>query len=116
MRPDASRPAAAEALAAFRRAARRGGWRWYVFGAQAVVAYGRPRMTADVDVAVDLAGAKPSALVAELARAGLALRFPFGKRRLADARLLPVVHRATSLPVDVMITGPGLDDEFLARA
>ena len=33
------------------------GWgiRWYVFGAQAVVVWGRPRLTADVDITVQLA-------------------------------------------------------------
>jgi hypothetical protein len=49
------RPAPVELLAAFDHAMRSRGWRWYVFGAQAVVAYGRPRMTADVDLTVDLA-------------------------------------------------------------
>jgi hypothetical protein len=28
--------------------------RWYVFGAQAVVVHGRPRMTGDVDVTVEI--------------------------------------------------------------
>ena len=39
-------PAAAELLAAFGQVMRRRRWRWYVFGGQAVLAYGRPRLTA----------------------------------------------------------------------
>ena len=35
--------------------------RWYVFGAQTVVAYGVPRFSADVDVTVALAPANSTA-------------------------------------------------------
>jgi len=36
------------------RVLREGGRRWYVFGAQAVIAHGLPRATADVDVTLKL--------------------------------------------------------------
>ena len=38
------------------------GVRWYIFGAQAVIAAGAPRLTEDVDVTVELpvGGAKPA--------------------------------------------------------
>lgn len=52
-----SRPAVARLLAAFDRVRRKRAWRWYVFGAQAAVAHGRPRMTADIDVTVELTSA-----------------------------------------------------------
>lgn len=55
--PDAPLPDAALLLRSLGVAFAARGLRWYVFGAQAVVAHGRPRLTADVDVAVDLAGA-----------------------------------------------------------
>jgi hypothetical protein len=42
-----------DALGALAAVLDRAGVRWYVFGAQAVVAYGRPRLTADLDVTVD---------------------------------------------------------------
>lgn len=32
------------------------------------------------------------------------------------SRVLPLVHTATRLPVDVVLAGPGIEDEFLARA
>jgi uncharacterized NAD-dependent epimerase/dehydratase family protein len=35
---------------------------------------------------------------------------------MARTRVPPFVHDATSLPVDVVIAGPGLEDQFLARA
>jgi hypothetical protein len=90
--------------------------RWYVFGAQAAVAYGRPRMTADVDVTVELEGAAPPDLVAELEPHGFELRFPLSEGHLAEARLLPMVHAPTAMPLDLLIAGPGLEEEFLARA
>ena len=47
-------PAALELLNALAPVLSRWG-RWYVFGAQAVIAYGVPRLSADVDVTVALA-------------------------------------------------------------
>jgi hypothetical protein len=111
-----SRPAAARLLAALGRVMRRRGWRWYVFGAQAAVVYGRPRMTADVDVTVELAGASARDLIAELGARGFELRFPLSDELLAEMRLLPMVHAPTAMPLDLVIAGPGLEQEFLARA
>ena len=42
-----------EALVALSRVAKELGLRWYLFGAQAAVLWGRARTTADVDVTVD---------------------------------------------------------------
>jgi hypothetical protein len=89
--------------------------RWYVFGAQAAVAYGRPRMTADVDVTVDPGPTDTLALVEALSRAGFVLRADLGEGFLREARLLPLVHCRTAMPVDVVLAGPGLHGEFLAR-
>ncbi|WP_438012036.1 DUF6036 family nucleotidyltransferase [Sorangium sp. So ce321] len=107
--------------------------RWYVFGAQAAVAYGRPRMTADVDVTVDLAQTSTLTLVDDLSRAGFdrwsdpwGSGSPFGALRpkprmylgddfLREARLLPLVHRPTGMPIDVVIAASSLHTEFLDR-
>lgn len=111
-----SRSAPAELLRAFGLVMRARGRRWYVFGAQAVLAYGRPRLTADVDVAVELIGATPADLVAELAPGGFDLRFPLPEEHLREARLLPMVHAPSAMPLDLVIAAPGLDEELLARA
>jgi predicted nucleotidyltransferase len=111
-----SRPAPAELLAAFSGAMRERRWRWYVFGAQAVIAYGRPRLTADVDVTVELTGEGPNELIEALAGHGFELRFPLSAEHLRDARLLPMVHAPTGMPLDLVIAAPGLDEEFLERA
>ena len=46
------RPANVEVLAALAKVLHKRKIRWYVFGAQAAVVYGSPRMTMDVDVTV----------------------------------------------------------------
>jgi hypothetical protein len=111
-----SRPASARIFADLSRALT--GYRWYVFGAQAAVTYGRPRLTADVDVTVEsLAGPEgPERLVKAMAGAGFALRLPGLRGVLEQARVLPLVHAQSGVPVDVVLAGPGLEEEFLSRA
>ncbi len=88
---------------------------FYLFGAQAVIAYGVPRLSADVDVTLRLVPDLPDRLVEDMRGAGFGLR-------AADAefvrrtRVLPFVHEATGMPLDVVLSGSGLEDEFLDRA
>lgn len=111
MRP-AKAPALEGALTAFADLAERLGLRWYVFGAQAVNLYGYPRTTADLDVTIDLGQLTPRALVAQLDKAGFSARFT-DDAFIRLTRVIPVVHRATKLPVDLVIAGPGLEQQFL---
>jgi len=89
--------------------------RWYVFGAQAVIAYGVPRLSADVDVTIQLTPDEPERFARDMDAAGFSLRVadPDFVRR---TRVLPFVHRATAMPLDVVLAGSGLEDEFLNRA
>ncbi len=107
-------PAALELLAALAPVLARWG-RWYVFGAQAVVAHGVPRLSADVDVTLALVPDEPDRFVRDMHAAGFALRIddPDFVRR---TRVMPFVHRATGMPLDVVLAGSGLEDEFLDRA
>jgi hypothetical protein len=89
--------------------------RWYVFGAQAVTAYGVPRLSADVDVTIGLEPDDPEALARDLERAGFVLRVPDGDF-IRHTRVLPFVHSATGMPLDIVLAGSGLEDEFLSRA
>lgn len=91
--------------------------RWYVFGAQAVIAAGVPRLTADIDVTVELPRGGVDALLDALGRRGVVLRAMDDPRAfIAETRVIPALHRASGLPVDVVIAGPGLEEEMLARA
>ena len=110
-----SLPAAVRVLTALDGAlgARR---RWYVFGAQAVLAYGVPRLTADVDVLIEADGASARDVIDELAPAGFELRIDLSAEQLATARLLPLAHVPTSMPVDAVLASAHLQREFLSRA
>ena len=88
---------------------------WYLFGAQAVVAYGVPRLSADIDVTLRLTSDSPDRFVEDMRVAGFELRVddPEFVRR---TRVLPFLHLASGMPLDVVLAGSGLEDEFLARA
>ena len=88
---------------------------WYLFGAQAAIVYGVARLTADVDVTVRAPAAATNEWLAPLERHGFDPRFS-DPDFIAQTRVLPVVHRATGLPVDIVIAGPGLEEVFLQRA
>jgi hypothetical protein len=92
------------------------GLRWYVFGAQAVVIHGRPRLTEDVDVTVDLDELSGETLVHKLAVAGFELAEFANEEFVAVTRVLPFVHTATGMSLDVVLAGPGLEQLFLADA
>jgi hypothetical protein len=89
--------------------------RWYVFGAQAVTAYGVPRLSADVDVTVVLTPDDPESFARSMSSSGFALRVgdPDFVRR---TRVMPFLHVATAMPLDVVLAGSGLEEEFAARA
>ena len=107
-------PAAVELLSDLSKVLTRWG-RWYVFGAQAVIAYGVPRLSADVDVTLKLDPDDPERFAREMQAAGFALRVedPDFVRR---TRVMPFVHLATAMPLDVVLAGSGLEDTFLDRA
>jgi hypothetical protein len=92
------------------------GLRWYVFGAQAVVIHGRPRLTEDVDVTVDLAAIGSQSLVERLVSAGFELAEFADDEFVEVTRVLPFVHTVTGMALDVVLAGPGLEQLFLADA
>jgi hypothetical protein len=89
---------------------------WYLFGAQAAIVYGVARLTADVDVTARAApGVSATAWLPALEACGFQPRFG-DAAFVAQTRVLPLVHPPSGLPVDIVLAGPGLEDEFLARA
>lgn len=107
-------PAAVDLLAAIAPVLSKWG-RWYVFGAQAVTAYGVPRLSADVDITLALEPNDPERFVRDMEAGGFAPRFR--DQGFARAtRVMPFEHLRTGMPVDVVLAGSGLEDEFLSRA
>jgi len=92
------------------------GGRWYVFGAQAVLVWGRPRLTGEVDVTVFLDPEAPDAFVAAMESARFVLRVANVGDFVARTRVFPFTHAASGLAVDVVLGGPGLEEEFLRTA
>lgn len=116
-RPRAERrqvPAHEAALVAFADLAKRLRIRWYVFGAQAVNLHGIPRATADLDLTIDLAERTPAELVRALDTAGFTPRFA-DDAFVAATHVIPVVHRSSAMPIDLVIAGPGLEQLFLEK-
>jgi len=105
-----------ELLRDFGRALEPSGTRWYLFGAQAAILYGSTRLSADVDVTVDLGAEPADGLVRALAAGGFRLRVPDTGGFVERTRVLPFVHAGTGFPLDVVLAGPGIEEQFFARA
>ncbi|HUE85848.1 MAG TPA: DUF6036 family nucleotidyltransferase [Vicinamibacterales bacterium] len=90
--------------------------KWYVFGAQAALIWGRPRLTADVDVTVALDSVGSGELVHTLAQHGFSLRLEASDAFVRQTRVLPLEHLSTGLALDLVLAGPGLEEIFLSRA
>lgn len=88
---------------------------WYVFGAQAVSAYGLPRLSADVDVTLSLQPDDPGRFASAMAVGGFTLRVD-DPEFVRTTRVMPFVHTSTGMPLDVVLAGSGLETEFLRRA
>ena len=109
-------PPIADLLARLDRAFATLGVRWFLFGAQAAILYGVARLSADVDVTVDLGRRSSADLVGALAEAGFELRVADIAGFVEATRVLPFVHRESRIPVDVVLAGPGLEEQFFAGA
>ncbi|MEZ5294262.1 MAG: hypothetical protein R2745_24505 [Vicinamibacterales bacterium] len=74
-----------------------------------------PRLSADVDVTIRLTAETPAEFVEALHTRGFTLRVP-EPGFIERTRVIPFVHDATGMPLDIVLAGSGLEDMFLARA
>jgi hypothetical protein len=112
--PSASSPA--ELLADLAAALTAVGVPWYVFGAQAALVWGRPRLTTDVDATVHLGGTGATTLVEALRTHGFTLRLEANEAFVRQTRVLPLQHDRSGLALDIVLGGPGLEELFHSRA
>jgi hypothetical protein len=88
-----------------------------LFGAQAAMLWGRPRLTADLDITVRLRPAQESEAISGFCRdmeeKGFRLRIS-DPEFLARTRVLPFLHTPTGLPLDIVLAGPGLEEAFIS--
>jgi len=90
-------------------------FRWYVFGAQAAIIWGSPRLSADVDVTAAIDLEKVGDFIKAMRRRGFELTID-DSDFVARTRVVPFIHRASGMPLDVVLAGRGLEEEFLGRA
>lgn len=90
--------------------------RWYLFGAQAAIIHGASRMTADVDVTVILGNRPVTSLIDALTNKKFELRVTNAADFVAQTKILPAVHVKTGIPVDIVLGGHGLEEQFALRA
>jgi hypothetical protein len=105
-----------EALHAASRVLAPRGSRWYVFGAQAVTIWGIPRMSADLDLTIELALDEVPTFVQQMSDNGFRLRISEPGEFVARTGVLPFEHSGSGLLVDVVVSGPGIEEEFHRRA
>lgn len=112
----AQRPEVARLLESIARALQPLGIRWYVFGAQAVIAAGFVRFTSDIDITVQDTEVAP--ILEALRHAGFRLRTDIaGLTELIEQhRILPLEHAATGFRLDVVRAGAGPEEQMLQRA
>lgn len=103
----------AEVLAAIDAAMRKNGLRWYLFGAQAAIIWGRLRLSVDVDITAVIRPSDIDAFIETMEAEGFQL---LTRELLAERRVLPFVHSKRNVPLDVVVAGPGLEEQFLNRA
>jgi hypothetical protein len=113
--PSADQPVA-DVLADLQRALGGAGLRWFLFGAQAAILHGVARLSADVDVTVDLGARSSGDLAGILTAGGFDLLVSDRDGFVEATRVMPFVHRSSGMPVDVVLAGPGLEEQFLAGA
>jgi hypothetical protein len=88
---------------------------WYLFGARAAIFYGVARLTADVDVTIRLPRQISTETLAQRLESGGFIRRITEPGFIERTRVVPLVHTVSALPLDVVLAGPGLEDQFFER-
>lgn len=90
--------------------------RWYVFGAQAVIAAGFVRFTTDVDITVETPHGGAAAVIEALRGGGFELRGVEDVEAFVSAtRVIPAFHIPTGTPVDVVLAGTAIEESMFER-
>ena len=89
--------------------------RWYLVGARAAILHGVSRFSEDVDVTVDPAGREVGDLIEALGDQAFALQVD-DSDFIRQTSVLPLYHRPTDTPVDVILASSGIEALFLEAA
>lgn len=105
-----------EVLRAISSALEGAGEGWYLFGAQAALLRGSRRLTADIDITIVPGELSETDLIERMTHNGFSVRVPDADDFVGRTRVLPVVHDATHMPVDVVVGSAGLEQLFLQHS
>jgi predicted nucleotidyltransferase len=92
------------------------GLQWQIIGAQALLAHGVPRATQDVDVSVFIGSTTIEQILNELKKSGIVAREKVSEQLAFQQRVLLLVHTDSGTPIDLVLAGVGLEEEFLSRS
>jgi hypothetical protein len=73
-------------------------------------------MSADLDLTIELALDEVAEFVQQMGDSGFRLRISEPGEFVARTRVLPFEHMGSGLLVDVVLSGPGIEEEFHRRA
>jgi len=88
---------------------------WYLFGAQAVIVWGRPRLTADVDITIRLRVDDAAGFCQDMQKVDFQLRVADRDSFLA-VRGPTFSARPHAIAVGCRTSGPGIEETFIRRA
>lgn len=101
-----------ELAAAFERA----GLPYMVFGGQAVLLYGEPRLTRDIDVSLGVDPSDPAPVLEVVAELGLQSLVGDARDFLRQTFVLPVVHPESGIRIDLVFSLSGYERQAIERA
>lgn len=107
---------ASEVIARIAQAFEREGIRYVVIGGQAVLRYGRPRLTDDIDFSLLVPCYRPEQVLRICADLGLESRAPDAGDFILRAALFPAFHRAAAINVDFAFGDSPYEEGVIERA
>lgn len=88
---------------------------YMIIGGQAVLVYGEPRLTRDIDVTVGLDANRTDTIVALARELGLGIRVEHPGEFVRDTMVLPCEDTPTGIPVDFIFSHSPYEAEALSR-
>jgi len=105
-----------EILKGLAEAFARAGVPYMVFGGQAVLLYGEPRLTRDVDVSLGADPTEPAPVLAVIEELGLQSLVGDAAEFLRETFVLPVVHPESGIRIDLVFSLSGYERQAIERA
>ena len=97
-------------------ALQRAGVPYMVFGGQAVLLYGEPRLTRDIDISLGIDPNHPAPVLAMIAELGLRSLVDDVEEFLRQTFVLPVLHAESGIRIDFVFSFSPYEHQAIGRA